>query len=297
MRHGLTWRLALAAARIVPRLSLESAQRIGGFLGRTVFTLARARGRRIDDHLALAMPEATPQERARIKRESLEASGHVAMEALWIPAWDNARDAGRVTLQTPEAFAQCIGVAKARGRGLVLISAHLGCWEVLGRWFLSQMDLPVMGVAAEPRIAELTEPLRRLRESAGIKLVWRGEAGLPAMRHLRSGGCLVLLGDHNLKGEGIDAPFFGRPAHTLLAPARLAVRSGATVATMFCYRDGIGRVVVHADPPIDPTPRAGESKADAEVRLTLEYTARIEAAIRRQPGQWLWMHRRWQERG
>ncbi len=292
----MTWRLALAALRIVPRMSLESAQRLGGALGRTVFTLARARSRRIDDHLAIAMPELPAPERARIKRESLEASGLVAMEALWIPAWDNARDAGRVSVLTPETFEECIATAKARGRGLVLITAHLGCWEVLGRWFLSRMDLPVMGVAAEPRIAELTEPLRRLRESAGIKLVWRGEAGLPAMRHLRAGGCLVILGDHNLKGDGIEVPFFGRPAHTLLAPARLAVRSGATVATMFCYREGLGRAIVHADPPIDPTPREGESKEQVEVRLTQEYTARIEAAIRRQPGQWLWMHRRWQAR-
>jgi len=296
LRHAVTVPLVKVAVRLAPKLSFEAAQRIGRFVGRYLIPLARPRVRRIREHLALAMPELPPPERARIERETLEATGLVFMEALWVPAWDNERDAKRISIATPELFDRTLVQANERGKGLIILSAHLGPWEILGKWFMSISPMPAMGVAAVPRLAGLKEPMQKLRESAGVKVVWRGEGGLSVLRHLRAGGCMFLLGDHNSKGEGIDVPFFGTPAHTILGVAKLAVASGAMLTTMYCYRRPGGRVEIFADEPLDTAPREGESRDDVAKRLVREYTARIETAIRRDPGQWLWMHRRWMKR-
>lgn len=293
LRHYLTARIALTAAYLVPKLSLSQVQSVGRFIGRRLLPIARSRVARIHDHLQLAMPELSEADRRRIARESLEASAMLFAEALWISAWRHEKHGHLVTDANPDRMDRVLELAKSRGKGLIIITAHVGPWEVLGAWLTQRIGMPILAVASAPNIPELADALLKIREAAGVKIVYRGDAGLSVMRHLRAGGCVVLLADHNLKGEGIEVPFFGQPAHSLLSIARVAVRSGAVAVTGFCYRRPNCGVEVVLDEPL--TWRTDDRKA-AERELTAEYTQRIEAGIRRDPGQWLWMHRRWRRR-
>lgn len=272
---------------------MAQVQGIGRFIGRRLLPIARSRVARIDEHLRLAMPELSSAERKRIAHESMESSAMLFAEALWISAWDHGKHDHLVTDATPGRLDDAIAAAKKKGKGLLIITGHVGPWEILGAWLTQRLGMPILAVASAPNIPELADALLRIREAAGIKIVYRGEAGLAVMRHLRAGGCVVLLADHNLKGEGIEVPFFGQPAHSLLSIARVAVRSGALTITGFCYRRPNCQVEVMVDEPLSW--RTDDRKA-AERELTAAYTQRIEAAIRRDPGQWLWMHRRWRKR-
>ncbi|MDX2175405.1 MAG: lysophospholipid acyltransferase family protein [Candidatus Sumerlaeia bacterium] len=296
-RHRATARLLLALMSLVPRLSLETAQAIGCFAGDAARTLLPSRRRRALEHLRLAMPERSG-EHPRILRETFRHMGMVAMEALWAPGMDPVRDLTRISVANPEAVERIRAAAEDGKRGIVFLIGHIGAWELLGPWIPAIFGRELMVVASPPHSPALEEPMRRLREAGNKKVVWRGDAALSLVRHLKRGGVVVLLADHNVRGESAAVPFFGRPSQTLLAPASLALRTGALVVTGAPYRRGRGRVeVLFDDPlPLPELPASPAARREAEIELTAAYTARIEALVRRDPGQWLWTHRRWRQR-
>jgi KDO2-lipid IV(A) lauroyltransferase len=300
LRDWLTVRVALAVAAVVPRMRLETLQRLGGFLGRVAARLPGKRKERVRQHLEIAFP---PGEHAADTRERLLVPAYVQtvrifLEALWGSAWDPARDDQRVVVEGGENLQRTIDLARERGTGIVYFTAHLGTPEAMNRWFVDHCGAPLMAVAARPKIPELVAPMVARREFAGMKLVFRGDAGLATIRHMKRGGALLMLVDHNMKGPGVEIPFFGKGAHTLLAPARLALQTGAVATTIFGLRDGIGRFRVVCDEPmLMPEPaKDPEERFRQEAALAREYTRRIEEAIRRHPDQYLWMHKRWQKR-
>jgi len=106
-----------------------------------------------------------------------------------------------------------------------------------------------------------------------------------------------MLCDQNApRREGVFAPFFGREASTRYAPIVLAMRRGVPVLPVFCYREGDGsRHVVRVEPALDLEP-AGRDGRGAVQRNVARMNLAIEAAIRRAPDHWTWIHRRWRTR-
>jgi KDO2-lipid IV(A) lauroyltransferase len=91
--------------------------------------------------------------------------------------------------------------------------------------------------------------------------------------------------------EGLFVPFFGRPACTHYGPAMLAIESRRPVITAFSHRTADGRLHLDWDPPLD-IPASGTLR-ERTWELTRRLTDRIEAAVRRHPEQWFWVHKRW----
>ena len=96
-------------------------------------------------------------------------------------------------------------------------------------------------------------------------------------------------------GQGIVLPFLGHPALVTPLPASVALRTGAPAVTIVAWPEPGGRYRVELGEPILPPDSAtdGDRGDDAVAALTTRYLAALEADIRRQPEQWLWMHRRW----
>lgn len=289
-----------AVAWAVPRLPLERAQTLGAALGRAVAMLPGKRRRRVENHLRIAFPDGTMDsaQRAALARESYSALGSFLCESLWVSSWKDKADNGRVRFANEENWRRTLELARERGRGLIIYTAHLGTPELFGRWLSTNCGMPLMAVAAPSKIAGLQEHMSARRQSGNVQVVLRGEAGSATLRHLRAGGVLVMFVDHSLKGPGVEVPFFGRGAHTLLAPAKLALQSGAVGNTLFALREGAGRFSLECDDPME-IPSYSRDRGERfrqEAVVAAEYTGRIEAAIRRHPQQYLWMHKRWQKR-
>jgi KDO2-lipid IV(A) lauroyltransferase len=130
--------------------------------------------------------------------------------------------------------------------------------------------------------------IERFRRRSGVELITKRQA-LPAMRDaLRRGRVVGVLLDQNAsRTEGVFVPFFGTPASTSRALAVLSLRTGAPVVPIFIRRADGGRHCVAADLPI-PAPETGDV-----TDYTAAFNRSIEAAIRRAPEQWFWLHRRW----
>lgn len=289
-----------ALVAVVPRLPIGFWQFVGKVLGALASFVPGRRRTRLRDHLEIAYPspEYSDAYRAKLLRASCQSLVNLFFEGIWASGWKEP-DNRRVELLEPQRWEELRAYLESdENKGLVIYTAHLGTFEVVGRWFCNESPKPVMAVASKPKVPEIAEMLREVRQKVGYRLVWRGDAGLATMRHLRAGGVLVMLVDHNLKGPGVAVPFFGKDAHTLLAPARLALQSGARATTAFCLRQGLGKFQVFFEEPLalPPYPRQADERLRVEADLAATYTRRIEDNIRQHPEQYLWMHKRWQKR-
>ena len=181
--------------------------------------------------------------------------------------------------------------AAESGRGVVLLTAHLGNWEMGGASIAARgVALDVVGKGMSNRLFQ--EELFATRERLGMRVIEMGEASREALRSLGAGRVVALLGDQQAHRGGVLVPFFGRPASTARGPALFAMRSGAPVFVAFALREP-GHLA-HYALTFEPLPFTPSGSTDADVvRLLEAYGAALETAIRRAPEQYFWQHRRW----
>ena len=179
----------------------------------------------------------------------------------------------------------------AEGKGAILVTGHLGVWELFGRVFQFLGGRSHV-VYRPPKNPFADRFLREWRAALGQELVEREGALRPLLRALRDGGYIGLLMDQHAKRDGVWTPFFGRSASTTPAPALLALRTGAPILPGYLRRlPGTYRFELFFDEPLRVAP-SGDRAADIE-RVTARLSSLLESYIRRTPTQWLWMHRRW----
>jgi Kdo2-lipid IVA lauroyltransferase/acyltransferase len=252
--------------------------------------LALARRRRIAlANIARAFPSLPPPERQRLARRSFQHVGTMTWElsrALVEPA---ERTLSRIDVEGLEHLKR---VVATHGRALV-VTAHLGNWELLS--FVRQLTgVPLAIVVRRLDAAWLDALVSRLREGAQVEIIDKRDALRRVVRALGRGSMVAILLDQNAtRREGVFVPFFEHPASTSRGLATLAVRTATPVVPLFIRRTTGGRHEVTIETPIDP-PAGPPDEAIAD--LTAACTRAIEAAVRRAPEQWLWMHARWRTR-
>jgi KDO2-lipid IV(A) lauroyltransferase len=285
LRYGLL-RAVLA---VVEWLPLRWAQALGRAVGTLAFRLAPGERRKALASLAVAFPEMSEEARLELVRRCFRHLGTAALEMavaprLGVAGLDRLVD---VSGSAIEGMRQ----AHARGRGVVCIAAHLGNWE-LHAWSVVRHGLPLAAVGKENVDPRLNGLVDRFRSRGGLRNVWRGQPGaaVAMLRALRKGELLAMLIDQDTNVQNVFVPFFGRPAATPRAAADLVVRTGATALVCLNHRGDDG--VYRASTEEVEVPRTGDDERDV-VELTARFTARIEAAIRAHPEQWVWMHQRW----
>jgi len=263
----------------------------GLWIGRRVGDLAWALlpGRRavILENLRRAFgSERDAAELRRIGRGSLEHLGMNLVESCVFMFRPPARLLGRVELDGVEHVKD----AAVQGRGVLLLTAHLGNWELLAAAHVLT-GLPLSVVLRPLDEPALDGVVDRLRKRTGAELIVKRRALRDVLDALRRGRMVGILLDQNAaRAEGVFVPFFGTPASTLRSLAVLALRTEAPVVPVFIRRLAGGRHVVEIRPPVPP-PADGDAAA-----FTARFNEAIEEAIRRAPEQWFWLHRRWRTR-
>ncbi len=248
--------------------------------------VARSDRRRALQHLAIAFPELGEAARLEIVRGMFRHLGRSAAEAMRLSRFLEGPRAVRLS---PEQKA-LLDAAVAEDKGVVAVTGHIGNWELLAQ-VVARAGYPITSIAKPLYDPRLTRWVHEQRTAHGMKLVWRGDdsAGKDMLRVFRDKGVLALLIDQDTKVQGAFVPFFGKPAHTPTAAAALALRFGAPLLVAWDHRVD-GRHVLH----FERVPYADSGDRDADVvALTAELNLRLERAIRMQPEQWVWMHRRW----
>lgn len=272
--------LLMAVFRVI---GLEAASRLGGFLGRNVFSLLPP-DRTARRNLKAAFPEKSEEERNAIRIAMWDNLGRVVAEYPHLEKFSPLGDDPRITFTTPEP------PETFKGQSILFLSGHFANWEmmpILGE----QLGLKGATIVRPPNNPYIADWIARQRAINGPdSLLAKHNAARRMMGQLRGGGVIYMLVDQKLR-EGIAVPFFGRDAMTTPAPAALALKLGARVL-MACNRRTEGarfHITVTPGPAFTPT---GDEPGDIQA-LTAAITLWIEEAIRADPAQWLWIHNRW----
>lgn len=274
--------------RVLPR---SAARAIGIGIGRAVLRL-HPRLRRVGlRNLELALPELSPEERARIIAGVFTTLGRQLADFAQLP---------RITRQNVSEIVEYQGLenyiaARDRGKGVLFVTAHLGGWEI-GSFAHALHGYPIKIVVRRLDNAPLNRFVDRYRTAAGNQTFGKQDFARSLIAAMRAGETVGILMDTNMTPpQGVFVPFFGIPACTASGLARVALKTDAAVIPGFTvWEDAAGKYFIHFEPALQLV-RTGDDEQDA-ISNTALFTAAIEQYVRRYPEQWLWVHRRWKSR-
>jgi Kdo2-lipid IVA lauroyltransferase/acyltransferase len=269
------------SGRAVRTPNVAVAETRGAWLGRVLYRLDRKHRERTYSNLRLAFPEWDERRRDEVARQVFEHFGIVGADFFRTPRRSRTELLESVEVDDLSSLEE----AEAMGKGVLLITAHLGNWERFAHW-LSATGRKLAVVARDADESSLQTKMLQIRESGGVAVLSKGSSARQILTKLRNNEMVGILPDQN----ALDCyvPFFGHPAGTHMGPAVLHQRTGAVIAPAFCVRTGVGRYKVFSLPLIDPDNRETDpEKIMAEINLA------IETVARKYPEQYLWLHDRW----
>jgi len=281
----------LSVLRALARLPLRTLHRLGTVLGWLGYGLSPGYRRRLDDHAAVAGLDREQRHLA------VASAGRMVAELPWL--WLRPPDLPLAMLAQWQG-AERIAEALDRRRGLVILTPHLGCFEVcaqaIAERFGERARLTVMYRPA--RQAWLRELQRTTRTRPGLEAVPATLAGVRQMiRALRRGEAVGLLPDQvPPEGMGVWAPFFGRPAYTMTLASRLVQQTGCALLTIWAERLPEGRgFVLRVAEPAGLLPAKGSDLAAWQLACASAINGEMQRLIGQCPGQYLWGYHRYKQ--
>jgi KDO2-lipid IV(A) lauroyltransferase len=291
MREALEYAFAWTLLRVMGTMPRSMARRAGAQLG-AVAWLALPRLRRTGmRNLELAYPEVPPPERRRILRQLYRYLGWQLGEFCQMRRYTRENTRELIGYEGLENYLR----ARERGRGVLIVTGHLGAWELSSFWH-SLMGYPMSMVIRRLDNARVDRMVNEIRCLHGNRVVHKDDFARGLLSAVRRGDTVGILMDTNMTPpQGVFVPFFGVAACTASGLARVALRTGATVLPGFLVWESVeGKYVLHFGEEI-PVVETGDDEHDIKEN-TARFTVAIEGFIRRYPEQWLWVHRRWKTR-
>jgi KDO2-lipid IV(A) lauroyltransferase len=276
----------IALLRLLPPvLASRAAGAVAGFIGPLVPPSPLA-----GQNLRLAMPELSAPQRQRIIKACWANLGMTAAELVHLAALKETPTGPGYSIT---GWDEHVAPALAAGGRAIFFTGHLANWEVLPvAAHTHGMEMAFMyRAASNPLVNGIILRLREAQCGRQVKMFAKGAAGgKAAYAHLLKGGVLGLLVDQKLD-TGIAAPLFGHTAMTMDALALFALKFRCPVLPARVVREGPARLRVVCEAPLT-LPATGDRAADSRT-LTVEMNRILEGWIRENPGDWLWLHRRW----
>ncbi|MEP6493138.1 MAG: lysophospholipid acyltransferase family protein [bacterium] len=285
--HRAEYAALRSAVAAMERLSFTRAGRIGERIGSLGYAPLGIRRAVVARQLQAAFPDRTPADIERIARAAYAHLGRTAIETAILPSYSSAQIIG--LFENVNGW-NIVEERLARGKGLILVTGHLGNWE-LGGAYLAARGLQIDAVARHMANPLFDRYLTSTRQRIGMSVVHDEDAVRRVPRALRSGRAVAFLVDQGAVGLASTwVKFFGRYAKTPRGPAVFALRLGAPVVFGAAVRQPSGRYQLSFE-PIEVA-ETGDREADVD-RIVAEYTSVLERWIRATPEQYFWHHRRW----
>jgi KDO2-lipid IV(A) lauroyltransferase len=279
-----------ALATFIAKISATKIQRVGKVLGALAFHLDVPHRRIVRRNLKFIHPDWSPGKIRKLSKRVFQNLGITITEILQMTCLSKEEILGKARLHGVNNLIEAL----REGQGAILISAHLGNWEMGALVAPLYLDTPITAVARKLRFEFINDLILNLRTRFGCKVIDKEEA-LPQMRKaLRQGEILGILIDQGTRSsESVGITFFGHRVRATPAAALLALRCKSPVVPIFCVRDAAGKLNLIIEPPLKLV-RTRDLRADL-ITNTQIMTDVIERAVRKYPEQWFWVHKRWKK--
>ena len=287
LEYFFAWAIFQALGLLPRRAAIAVGQGIASLIRRLIPRLRR----HAQANLQLAFPELDKPSRERIEKGAFQNLGRALAETANFPKLNRQNIETIVEYEGLENYHSAV----AQGRGVILLTGHLGAWE-LSVFAHSIYGYPMSFLARRidnPLVEQLAETNR---SRFGNRSIDKKGSLREVLKTLKSGGVVGILADLNsAREEGVFIDFFGKQACATAGIATLALRTGAVVLPGYIIWDEAKKLHrLCFEPPLT-TINTGNQKEDV-ILNTQQYAKVIENVIRRFPDQWLWIHRRWRTR-
>jgi KDO2-lipid IV(A) lauroyltransferase len=262
---------------------------LGRFVGGLLFVLAVPQRRIVQRNLQFAFPEYTRPRIRRTARGVFRNYGTTLVEILQMGFFSRDQILRRVKVHGLDRVLDRISLHD----GVIVVSAHLGNWEIGMQVMPCFFGRPLFAVAKKFKSGMIENWLHEVRTRFGSQVLYKKGALAEMTRIIREGGVLTILVDMARRRDGIDIEFFGKKATATPAAAMLALRCRCPVLPVFCLREADGTIGIQVGATIDML-RSGDLRQDLRVN-TQRITDVVEAAVRQHPEQWHWLMKRWKE--
>ncbi len=266
---------------LTARLPLGVLHRLGAALGWATYFMSGTYARRLRENLGLEMEGRIKNDFRKVLSTSIAETGKGVAELPWL--W--CRPLAEITASVKTCHGwEYVEAARARGKGIIFLTPHLGCFEIAGIYLAQRILITVL--YRPPKLAWLEPVMRSGRERGQMRLARTDVSGVRLLyKALKRGETIGLLPDQVPgKGEGEWADFFGRPAYTMTLVGRLAESSGAAVLMVYVERlpKGAGYAIHFS--PLEFAP---------DLPITRQINVALEEAVRACPAQYLWSYNRY----
>ena len=287
LQHRAEYGALRGLVRVLGSVPWDRAGRIGAKVGAMGFRPLGVRRRVVERQIAAAFPDLSSEQVADLARRSYEHLGRSAIETALLPGLGQA---GVLRLVSEVENWDAVERAKSAGKGIIIVSGHLGNWELAAAY------LAARGVPLDVIVRKMGNPLfdrylNQTREQLGVNVVYDAQAVRQTPRALRQGRAVGFVADQGVRGlASTFVPFFGRPAKTPRGAGVFALRFGSPVIFITALRKPDGSYLVGFEEI--PVVETGDREQDVDA-VVLRFTQVLEKWVRRAPEQYFWQHRRW----
>ncbi len=274
-------------AFLVQLMPISGAQWVGRKLGGFVFHPIGYRKEVTLSNLRRAFPEKPEAEIVAIARGAYENIGISLLEFVWFPRMSREQLGEMMHFDKPDVVQD----AYNKGKGLLILTAHFGNWELLGQSFIVKFGFPVNGLAKTQSNPFVNRSINKRRSRVGNKVIQMETSLREILRALRNGEAVGLVADQAAPKENVPIEFFGTMVPTHQGPSALCLKMGCPMVAVFSVR----RPDCSYDAFVQEVPSEdlhGDSQENVN-ELTRRHVKITEEIIRKYPDHWLWQHKRW----
>lgn len=285
--NTLLYLFARALVGLIQCLPLGLVARLGRMGGAFAWFVDRRHRNATKENLTLSFPEKSATEIHAIAHENFRRIGENYACAIKTASMNDERLRRVLTGKHVDRFKD------NEGKRWVVAVGHFGNFELYARSYLFLGSIQIATTYRGLRQPALNRLLLHLREQTGGFYFERRTEAEQLKETIRKGNIVLgLLADQHAGNRGEWLPFFGRECSTSSAPAILARRYDCPLHTAICYRVGLGRWEIEFGEEI-PLEETGRPRPIADI--CRDMNAAFEEAIRRDPANWFWVHRRWKK--
>lgn len=266
-------------------------------LGR-LFSVAGFRSRVIRENIKRAFPDYSEHEIENLIARNYRHYGQLFYEFLHSFAVSSFRRF--LEREVDVEGEEYLRAALAKGKGIFVMTAHIGNWELLPAHGSHVLDVPITMVTKKLKPEWLHEVVEDTRKEIGTGMAFEPQTMKLVMKALRRKEVVGFAIDQFAGAPvGARVPFFGTPVGSHTALATLALRTDAPVVPGLAVRKPNGRYLVRFEPALETvritekSPGYASAQEEEVIRNTAAYTKWVEERVREFPDQWLWIHRRW----
>lgn len=262
---------------------------LGRLLGRILYHFDKKHRRIVQQNIQFSNLLSSPEQIEGLSKRIFQHFGISLIELLQMACFTKQELVSRICIEGEKILTDAL----AKQKGVVLITAHLGNYEMAAQSIPCLLGLPMAGVAKKMRNARLNHLIHNMRTRFGNTVIYKKGALPEMMQTLRQGKIVTILMDVSRRFDGVEVNFFGRRATATPAAALLALRCKSPILPAFSYRNPKGKLITQIEPPVD-------IKRSKDLRFDLQNNTQcitdcVERAVRKHPAQWNWTLKRWKE--